>query len=298
MFLRKAGRSLKRPSAQLCSQAADAIQLPFLCPALYGVAQIRNTTNQVKGGVHPAKQGHAAVIHNAQDLTPPRNRGLASAATAADLSFFQGDYVPWGEPPRSPHDNSHFDPTLLPSMQDIDLSRSPLVINGTPITGPRRFRNTDGEIGDPNELHQTLHACIQVGRIQRAAALVRRLAAMYKPDAPGLLAAHKDYMTELSLRAVRKKDPVTLQELMTWFEVEVQRNGVPVDGPLLALMIQACLGVPATQRSARALRRYNRIAQELGFEAEVHEILPQLEGALKVCYPIICLVTLLTGLQG
>lgn len=282
MFLRRAGTRFDKLSFQCHAQDIDALQLPFLCPALYKCAQVRKTSTHVQRAAQSTKQAHRTGNYSKQDFTPSQNRGLASAAPA-EIFPSPGEHVPWaGNPNLSSQADPRLGPALISPMHGIDSQRSPLILNATPTTLPRHFRFWNGEIGDPNEIHQTLHACLQVGRLPRAAALVHRLQKMYKPDAPGLLAAHKDYISELSLRVVRRQDPMILQELVRWFEVEVRQKSVSLDGPILTLMIQACLSVPESKQVPRALRRYYKMAQEWKVEAEVEELLPQLRQALKV----------------
>ena len=139
----------------------------------------------------------------------------------------------------------------------------------------------DGVSGDINEIHQTLHACLQVGRLERAAALVRRLGDVYKPDAPGLFAAHKSYLQECAMIVMRTKDNGVLQNMLAWVEVEMRPQGIPLDASMFALVIQACLEDYSQKRSARAIRRYYKLAREAGVEQETKELVPELERVLE-----------------
>ena len=134
----------------------------------------------------------------------------------------------------------------------------------------------DAISGDINEIHQTLHACLQVGRLERAAGLVRRLNQIYKTDAPGLLAAHNDYVKELSHRIVQTGNQQLLQDLQRWFEVELCGTGVMPTEVTYALMIQASLQA-SDAKKARTVRRYVGLAEKAGLVEETMELLSALE---------------------
>ncbi|KAL9126655.1 MAG: hypothetical protein Q9217_004331 [Psora testacea] len=216
-----------------------------------------------------------------QDANLFQRRGLASAAVA-EYEPFQDDHIPWEVPPHLQYERPpHFGPETIASPRGFDPNPAPLVLDYTPVTVPDKFRSVDAISGDLNEIHQTLHACLQVGRLERAAALVRRLNQIYKPDAPGLLAAHKDYLREVTLRIIRTKDTDLLKHLLNWFEVEMRRRGVPQDASTFALVIQASLQDPHERRSARTIRRYFNLAREAGVENETRDLVPELENVLQ-----------------
>ena len=122
----------------------------------------------------------------------------------------------------------------------------------------------DGMTGDPNELHQSLFACLQVGRLERAAALLRRLNEIYKPDAAGLLAAHSDYVRELANNIVQTKDQRLLNDLQRWFKVDLIKVGIIPNAEIFAQMIRATSQLPEPSRK-RAMRKYQQLADEAGF---------------------------------
>lgn len=126
------------------------------------------------------------------------------------------------------------------------------------------FRVKDAITGDLNEIHQNLHACLQVGRLERAAALLRRLNQIYNPDAAGLLAAHIDYVRELTNKLVQTEDQQLLKDLQRWFEVDLKRVGVSPNAEIYAQMIRASSQSSGASRE-RAMRRYQNMADEAGF---------------------------------
>ena len=121
--------------------------------------------------------------------------------------------------------------------------------------------------GSLNELHQNLQACLQVGRLQRAAALLRRLNQIYNPDAAGLLAAHSEYVRELTNKIVETNDQQLLEDLQRWFEVDLKQVGVIPDAEIYAQMIRATSQLRGASKK-RSMRRYQNMADEAGLGVE------------------------------
>lgn len=262
---------------------AQAIQLPFLCPALSSTPVPRRTistrTQQCLDTRQKLSRPTPSSVLKGEHI---KGRGLASAA-AAEFAQSYEDFVPFDSPPGQVYSKPpHFGAEHIPPLHGFDLHPSPLILNDAPTTHPTRFQTRNGISGNLNEIHQTLHTCLQVGRLERAAALVRRLNEIYTPDAPGLAAAHKDYLRELTLNIIRTKDMGLLQELLTWFEVEIHKKGVTQDATMFALIIQACLQSPDREKASRTVKRYYKLAQDCGVESETQEIVPELETAFRV----------------
>ena len=97
---------------------------------------------------------------------------------------------------------------------------------------------------------------------------MQRLSTLYKPDAPGLLAAHNDYIRELTYRVSRTKDRQMLKDIQKWFEVSLRGKGVTPDATTYALMIQATFQEPDTKKVSRTIRRYVHLAEEAGIVDE------------------------------
>ena len=164
-----------------------------------------------------------------------------------------------------------FDGTGISALRHFDPKTSPLIIRDTLTTHPKKFRVKDAITGDLNLLHQNLHACLQVGRLERAAALLRRLNQIYNSDAAGLLAAHSDYVREIANKIVQTKDQQLLQELQSWFEVDLKRVGVIPNAEIYAQMIRASSQSSGASRE-RAVRRYQKLADDAGFGVETRAL--------------------------
>lgn len=287
MFTRASKRALLRDAFKQPSPGFEAIQLPFLCPAVFTSQPIsRKTTNgRSKRPKSALRCATPQLTHQPPTANSPQHRNLASAAAAVAYDFepHQDDFIPFEglstgvtskEKPRHEFSSFFSLPGFAPDM-------SPLILKDAPTTTSGKFRVADAISGDLNEIHQTLHACLQVGRLDRAAALVRRLNQIYKPDAPGLVVAHNDYIREITLRVVRTKDQDLLKTLQRWFEVDLQQHGVTPTPATYALMIQASMHGLNEKQANRSIKRYVNLAKEAGLAEETMGLVSSLETSAR-----------------
>ena len=279
MFVRASRRSLQNDAFKQSSPNYEVLHLPFLCPALFTLPNHRRKTSTRSQPWSNAelKQPRASVTRRIVGTTPQNSRSLASAAAATvEYDSNQDYHIPWEPTQYLGQHPSSFKGQSNSTLRSFDPHTSPIIINDTLSTHPKKFRSVDAVSGDINEIHQTLHACLQVGRLERAAGLVRRLNQIYKPDAPGLLAAHNDYVKELSHRIVVTSDQQLLQGLQRWFEVELCGAGVTPTEVTYALMIQASLQASDVKK-ARTVRRYVGLAEKAGLGEETMNLLSALQ---------------------
>ena len=258
----------------------DIPQLLFLCPVLLSqpIHRRKTSTASRTRSVRGLKNPQAGDIKHAPYNASIHRRTLASAA-AAEIDLHQDYHIPW--------DLASF-PRPLPPIEEhkitippFDPQTSPIIINDALSTPPPSFYNTRHEaryVGNINELHQTLHACLQVGRIERATILLRKLNQLYNAEAPGLLAAHNEYIKALSYKVIRNNDLRVLQDLQRWFEVELRDVGVRPNELTYALMIQASLQASGSKKD-RMVRRYFGLAGEDGLAEGTKELLSAFEKA-------------------
>ena len=160
-------------------------------------------------------------------------------------------------------------PSVLSSPQESLVERpKPLILDPSCITSAAAFRPHDGISGELNEIHQTLRACLQVGRLERAAVLIRRLNRLYKPNAPALLVAHTEYMRELAWRITKTKDQQMLKDLQKWFDTYMLRRRVRPGSMTYALMIQASLSGDDYKATERSILRYRHLSEKAGIHDE------------------------------
>lgn len=96
---------------------------------------------------------------------------------------------------------------------------------------------------------------------------MRRLNQIYNPDAAGLLAAHSDYIRELTNKIIETQDQRLLKDLQRWFEVDLKRVGIIPNAEIYAQMIRASSQSSGPSRE-RAMRRYQKLADEAGLGVE------------------------------
>ena len=279
MFARAPKRSLPLDVYRQSLSCLEALQLPFLCPALFrqSTSSSKSSSSSSSKAWVPSRWESNCSRKGASNQRPPnrfpQRRNLASAVTAEETAQHDA-HIPWEGPvPTDYGYRQAFDGQSIGPLPGFDPGSSPLVINDSLATHPKKFRTSGKAVsGTINEIHQTLHACLQVGRLERAAALVRRLNDLYKPDAPGLLAAHNEYISELSRRIVQHKDQQLLQQLQQWFQVDLVDAGVEADATTHVLMILASLQRDDARRD-RTVRRYVNLGKEAGISPEIEALL-------------------------
>ncbi|KAI4257620.1 MAG: hypothetical protein LQ352_001606 [Teloschistes flavicans] len=241
----------------------NELYLPWLCPALF-----TEKRNQRSSSTLASSQIALNARSPSRRPTPTRQaqaRALASAINFDQVSLAD-EYLPFDgiQPSRQPPWMSSDRPT--PDLSTFD---APLIINDSTTTKPLRFRSFDAIGGELTEITSTMKACLHVGRFERAAALMRRLHTIFKPDAPGMLDAHNDYVRELAWKVVSTKDQQVLRDMQTWFEVELRGRGFAIDATTYAHMIKAALQDISTSKSNRSVRRYLHLAEADGLRVDL-----------------------------
>lgn len=245
----------------------NSFRLPWLCPALY-----REFYGSPKSSTIVQRPGRCIKLSSSLPRYAVRlgqqQRRYASAAPEPLLS--PDEYIPF-ESPSSIHTAPAFPNHSLPEANTLtDLQPfdpgSPLIVDNSLITVAPRFKHFNNIGGEIEEITQTLYACLQLGRFQRAANLMRRLQTIYKPDAAGLLHAHNEYIRELTWKIIFTRDVRLLKSLQKWFEVELRSKGAIPNATTFGLMIQASLQEADARKADRAIRRYIHLAEASGLK--------------------------------
>lgn len=281
MLVRAARRRFQHRHYRNLQPCFEDLHLPWLCPAVYREVSQRQQDVRKTSTIAPAcstrdpRQSYLRLTTASTGETPSTLRGLASAA-AIGFQVAQDDFIPF-EGSRttfgSPSTCSPFsEPESISTLRGFDPS-STIVINDSLSSAPRKFRSVNAISGEIAEIQQTLHACLQVGRFERAAALMRRLNKIFKPEEPELLSYHNNYLRELSLKIMRTRDRQLLKDVHRWFEVDLRGVGVIPDPTTYFLMIQASLKEPVAKKAQRTVRRYLQFAKEAGLRDEVMKVM-------------------------
>jgi len=193
MIIRASRPRLPLDASRTLQPAFEQLNLPWLCPALCGTPtrQPLRSTTTISARTTPISypSPHPKFGKSAPVQRPTPGRGYAYAAVA-DYAANNDEYIPFDQPdvPHPPSSSSGYSWTPdrgLTGLPTFDPT-STLVIHDSLRPAPRKFRdhNADGMGGEIYEIHETLQACLQVGRLERAAATLRRLSTIYRLDAP------------------------------------------------------------------------------------------------------------------
>ncbi|KAL8978997.1 MAG: hypothetical protein Q9205_005563 [Flavoplaca limonia] len=276
MLARASKRKLNQHASRHFQLSPTDFYLPWLCPALY-IQKPHRRPSSTLTPLHPTQKRRPLLQHlKTSEPIPQCNHRRPASATAFDFVQSADDYVPF-ENPSQQHPSDAFQLPWLAGTKaathpPFDLDQ-PLVIKDSLTTKPPRFRSFDAITGELGDLVLTMNACLHVGRFERAAALMRRLNTIYKPDSPALLAAHNYYIRQTAWKIVSTRDQRLLKNLQEWFEVDLRARGVSPNATTYAFMIQAVLHDVSRTRSRRSIKRYLHLAEEQGLRDELMNVL-------------------------
>ncbi|KAI9772458.1 MAG: DNA-directed RNA polymerase [Geoglossum simile] len=261
MLVRAAKRRVQRDVFCHFNILPEQLYLPWLCPAQM---RLRSHTRVTSGSSRSRR-----IELNRETLAGGR-RNLATAAIA-EQDPPSGGYVPFENlPPAYAVENSHanwLNPGDLSSLRPWDPS-STIVINRS-VAVERRYNLRKGSGGDLAEIHLTLDACLKVERLERAATLVRRLAAIYDAESKDLLDSHNQYIRASVGYAIKTRNSETYKSVQNWFEVEMRSKGVRPDATTYALLVKGALLFLRGPKIERTVRRYMELAADAGNEVQL-----------------------------
>lgn len=132
------------------------------------------------------------------------------------------------------------------------------------VEAPPRIRmNTlSGVGGELRDIEAILHACLQVGRIERAGIIMKRLRKLEEVT-PEQMRFYNNRFLECSLnRILTSRSRSAAHAMHKYFELEINDKGVPYDAETLAYMLKASLQTEPGKRQERLIRRYMSMASE------------------------------------
>lgn len=182
-------------------------------------------------------------------------------------------------PPTSPNPNIMNDTSS--GTYETFYGHAPIYLGGSnasPSVRMRRDQNT-GITGDLAEFQSVFDACLQVGRIQRAGALLKR---MLKVDLPYIevRALQNRYLRASVEQIMMNPTEAAMQDLHKWFELQIRSTKFPMDLEMVAYMVKASLQSPKRRRE-RLVRRYmDMLDEESALELYKAEILTDHELSL------------------
>lgn len=215
-----------------------------------------------------SRPGHATSSSNnspAERRRRPSFQSQRHLATATDPSALEQDSNPLS-----------FDESWQPALENSLFgatnsfdSSSLIIVDEKPQTKPIYVTKRLGLGGDPSEVLAYFNMSLQVGKLDRAAALVHRLGNYYAVDSPEYLSFHNRYLLAVVSQAIITRQQDMVYSLQKWFEVDMQAAGVKPDATTLAAMIRLVLRMFHGSKRDRCVRRYWDIAKSEGLHEEL-----------------------------
>jgi len=145
--------------------------------------------------------------------------------------------------------------TRFYDLQPFDPS-SPLVVQEPPATIPRTRINRMGITGDVEEMYPVFQACLQVGKLDRAALVLERLGRTEGILPEQMIGFHNQYL-RASLQQLRSHpDSKQAEELHKWYELRIRSEGLPQTSETVACMLKASILSEHGPRLDRLITRY------------------------------------------
>lgn len=244
------------------------IQLPWLCPAVLHFLKRKLPVSRASSTACSRPRASPS-----RSSSPSRST-TRPLATAVDNSQYGSldDFIPFEHIPGAESGGgvqSKRSSVGQSSLKEFDFSKLLLLPAHESGTVPQvKIVRGTGITGDTADLQQNLYACVRVGRMDRAAALARRLGRIYISSAPELQDAHSQYLLGLLDDLLSAPNREKYTAMQKWFELEIRAKDVPSSGTILAVMIKATIHVLDGTRLERTLRRYISYADLAGVEAD------------------------------
>jgi DNA-directed RNA polymerase len=133
---------------------------------------------------------------------------------------------------------------------------SPLIISDGPPTHQKRGRiNIHGIPGDLEELLSIFNACLQIGRLDRAAMVLDRIA---KSDLSPqeAIELHARWLQARVAQLAAEPGVDKADDIHRWFELQVRNSRLPVTTDIIAYMLKASLLTSQGSQLHRRITRY------------------------------------------
>ncbi|PVI03599.1 DNA/RNA polymerase [Periconia macrospinosa] len=235
-----------------CGRLTSALSLPWLGPAQTQTRRAATAVPSMATNSHDARKQRTAPSHLASRLD---SRSLATAADShfsAPSTDFGNLMSPWGTRHHNPY---------LSQLDRWDASKTLILrdVNAPPST-PTKY----GVGGDPTELYQNLHACLRVGLMDRATAIIERLGKMCHPSSPQVIEAHNIYLQAMLERAEQNPTSESMEEIETWYHKHMVQNAIEPSADTLVTLLRASMTLLNGYSRSAAVTKYLNMAEECG----------------------------------
>ncbi|PFH60433.1 hypothetical protein XA68_10947 [Ophiocordyceps unilateralis] len=231
-------------SRQACSGLArhpSAVSRPsgasLRCPALHFSLSSLGRRPLITRASQPSPRGEQALEPYAQ----LQSRPLATAVE--HFSPFQGQSLP----PFAAVTKT-FDPSALVILPDVGKAR------------PTTRTNRSGIPGDLDDMLAMFNACVRVGKLDRAALVIKRFATMDLLSPEEHILLNNQYL-RASLDQIRDKPGKKQADgLHKWYELHIRNKDLPHTAETIACMLKASLLSEQGDRLKRLVKRYMSMA--------------------------------------
>ncbi|KAI0447576.1 DNA-directed RNA polymerase [Xylaria telfairii] len=135
---------------------------------------------------------------------------------------------------------------------------------------PRSRLTPQGIPGGVDEMMSVFDACLDVNKLERAALVLERFAAMEALSYADLIALHNQYLRAGIARALDQPESQWAQSLHQWFEVQIRGMGIPHTPETIACMLKVSL---LSAQGPRLIRLVNRYLDMLPEEETIWSVL-------------------------
>ncbi|KAJ4379891.1 DNA-directed RNA polymerase [Didymella sp. IMI 355093] len=246
MLARAATRKLRRDAFRSPTQLSDQLR------------QLRHSSNTPTAGSMTAATQDSRRTRRPSLSSRHKTRSLATAAELHPNPHhapLDGFMQAWG--PRVPSPE-------LSRLRAWDTA-DPLVVHDQFSHSTPQTRSIGSGIsGDPVEMHQNLYACLRVGRTDRAAMILKRLAMIYTPAAPEMTDAHNIFLQTLLELAQEDLKPNSMATLEAWYNKNMVAKSIPPNAATFVVLLRAACTFLEGEEQENALREYLDMANECG----------------------------------
>lgn len=237
-------------------RAAEQIQLPWLCPALWS-----SHTTYSRSNHRPIARSKTARCPRTAQLST-NSRKLAAASTLPDILDPAFPYSSSSQPPPNPY-------KIQPLAPDIS---NMLMIDTTTAAGPEVLefdRRHKFITGNAWELEATLEACLQIHRWDRAMAVLGQLRVVLKNDHSQLQRLYNKVLEAMVFDHIWNRTTDNLSKINTWVEAVLGKADIKPNAQTFALKIKAAMATLQGPKRDRTVRRYWDMAKEHNVDWEV-----------------------------
>ena len=147
-------------------------------------------------------------------------------------------------------------PPRLWDLRPLDVS-APLMVRDPPPAPPRLKVNRHGIPGDIDEMLAVLEACLQVGKLDRVALVLKRLGKGLSTSNVDMPDLHNRYLQASVDQILANPGMIsTAEALHAWYELEIRGNHVEQTPETIAYMLKVSLLTARGSRLERLVNRY------------------------------------------